>query len=57
MASVWRAASFSGHIGSADGSSFVRIGTTGIICGLKLEYVDAGVVSQTSGHLGIRDFL
>ncbi|KAK8833566.1 hypothetical protein WA577_001500 [Blastocystis sp. JDR] len=43
-----------GHIGSADGSSFVRIGMTGIICGLKLEYIDAGEITQTSGNLDVR---
>ena len=41
-----------GHIGSADGSSFVRLGNTGIICGIKLEFLPALEASEKSGNLG-----
>lgn len=41
-----------GHIGTADGSSFIRLGGTGIVCGIKLEFLPALEVSQTEGKLG-----
>lgn len=41
-----------GHIGTADGSSFVRLGNTGIICGIKLEFLPALEVSEKNGNLG-----
>lgn len=42
-----------GHIGTADGSSFVRLGNTGIICGIKLEFLPSLEASETSGKLGL----
>ncbi|KAK8803975.1 hypothetical protein WA171_000068 [Blastocystis sp. BT1] len=42
-----------GHIGTADGSSFVRLGNTGIICGIKLEFLPSLEASETSGKLDI----
>ena len=41
-----------GHIGTADGSSFIRLGGTGILCGIKLEFLPALEASQTEGQLG-----
>ena len=43
-----------GHIGTADGSSLVRIGGTGVICGLKLSFDPAKESSDTKGSLGMR---
>lgn len=41
-----------GHIGTADGSSLVRIGETGVICGLKLSFEPTKESTDTKGSLG-----
>ena len=41
------------HITTADGSCFVRLGETAVICGLKLEVENQKEANVTQGSLGI----
>ena len=45
------------HITTADGSCFVRLGETAVICGLKLEAVNQKEANVLQGSLGIFFFI